>query len=263
VAGAVRLKDAESVSEKVNLRELLLAKQEILRSHLAASSAHWHPGAKGDVGEVNWEAALDGRHGREGFLPGRYAVSSAFVIDADGNRSDQIDLVIHDAHFCPLLFEDAGHRYIPTESVYGVFEIKPKLTRDHVLYAAEKVASVRRLRRTSVTIVHAGGTFKPREPFEILGGILTTRSGWTLPFGDAFEKALKDVEPGGRLQIGAAAEHGAFEVHYTDAGEASVTISEPDGALMFFLTRLYTRLQQLGTVGAVDLSAYAQPLQSD
>jgi hypothetical protein len=33
--------------------------------------------------------------------------------------------------------------------------------------------------------------------------------------------------------------------------------------LMFFLTRLYTRLQQLGTVGAVDLAAYAQPLQSD
>jgi hypothetical protein len=94
--------------------------------------------AKGDVAEVNWHAALDGRHGREGFLPGRYAVSSAYVIDAEGNRSDQIDLVVHDAHFCPLLFKQAGHRYIPAESVYAVFEVKPELNRDYVLYAGEK-----------------------------------------------------------------------------------------------------------------------------
>lgn len=130
------------MTDKVDLRTLLLAKQEILSSHLAASSAHWHPGAKGDVAEVNWQAALDGRHGRDGFLPGRYAVSSAYVIDSDGNRSEQIDLVIHDAHFCPLLFEQAGHRYIPAESVYAVFEIKPEISRDYVLYAGQKAASV-------------------------------------------------------------------------------------------------------------------------
>jgi hypothetical protein len=249
------------VTEKVNLRDLLLAKQEILRSHLAASSAHWHPDAKGDVGEVNWEAALDGRHGREGFLPGRYAVSSAYVIDADGDRSDQIDLVIHDAHFCPLLFEQAGHRYIPAESVYAVFEVKPELTREYILYAAEKAASVRRLRRTSVPIVHAGGTFSPRQPFQILGGILATRSGWSPPFGEPFQKALHECIPAGRLDIGAIAEHGAFEVLYGEDNMPGVTMSEPEAGLMFFLTRLYTRLQQLGTVGAVDLSAYARPLE--
>jgi uncharacterized protein DUF6602 len=93
------------VTEKVDLRGLLLGKQEILRSQLAASSVHWHPDAKGDVGEVNWHAALDGRHGREGFLPGRYAVSSAYVIDADGNRSDQIDLLVCDRHFSPVLID--------------------------------------------------------------------------------------------------------------------------------------------------------------
>jgi hypothetical protein len=113
-----------------------------------------HPDAKGDVGEVNWHAVLDGRHDRGGFLPGRYAVSSAFVLDADGETSDQIDLVIHDAHFCPLLFEHAGHRYVPSESVYAVVEVKPELNRDYVLYAAKKTASVRAIRRTSVPIIH-------------------------------------------------------------------------------------------------------------
>jgi len=57
------------------------------------------------------------------------------------------------------------------------------------------------------------------------------------------------------------AEGGSFEVLYGDDGEPTVTTSEPEAGLMFFLTRLYTRLQQLGTVGAVDLSAYARPLE--
>ncbi|HEX8205120.1 MAG TPA: DUF6602 domain-containing protein, partial [Solirubrobacteraceae bacterium] len=143
---------------QVDLRSLLMAKQETLLAELATAGVHWHPTAKGDVGEANWIAALDGRHGANGFLPSRYAVSSAFIIDADGNRSDQIDLVVHDAHFCPLFFEKAGHRYVPAESVYAVFEVKPELNRDYVLYAAEKAASVRALRRTSVPIVWMAGT---------------------------------------------------------------------------------------------------------
>ncbi len=247
----------------VDLRGLLLAKQGILQAHLAASSAHWHPDAKGDVGEVNWAAALDGRHDRGGFLPSRYAVSSAFIIDADGNRSDQIDLVIHDAHFCPLLFEQAGHRYIPAESVYAAFEVKPELNRDYVLYAAEKAASVRALRRTSVPIVWIGGTSKPRPPFSIITGILTTRSGWSPMAGDPLINALRDANQAGRLDLGAVAGAGAFEVQYDESGEPHLDASEPDGWLMFFLTRLYTRLQQLGTVTAIDLSAYARPLEAD
>lgn len=249
------------MSATVDLRSLLLAKQEILRSQLAASSVHWHPDAKGDVGEVNWMALLDGRHGRDGFLPSRYAVSSAFVIDADGNRSDQIDLVIHDAHFCPLLFEQAGHRYIPAESVYAVFETKPELNREYLVYASRKAASVRALRRTSVPIVHAGGTFKPREPFEIIAGILTTRGGWSPAFGEPLRKALSEADALGRLDVGAVAEDGAYEASYSDEGKVELATSDADSGLMFFLTHLYTRLQQLGTVTAIDLSAYARELE--
>lgn len=246
---------------RTRLRSLLLAKQEILRSQLAASSVHWHPDAKGDVGEVNWHAALDVRHGRDGFLPSRYAISDAYIIDADGNRSEQIDLVVHDAHFCPLLFEQAGHRYIPAESVYAVFEVKPELNRDHVLYAAEKAASVRRLRRTSVPVVWLGGTSAPRDPFPILAGILTSRAGWSRAFGQPLTTALRDCDPLGRLDLGAVADRGAFEVGY-DGADTSVVASESDAWLMFFLTRLYTRLQQPGTVTAVDLSEYTRPLES-
>ena len=246
----------------MDLREILLHKQNMLVEQLRASGAFSHPDAKGDVGEVSWHAVLDGRHERGGFLPGRYAVSNAFVVDADGQTSEQIDLVIHDAHFCPLLFEHAGQRYVPAESVYAVFEIKPELNRDYVLYAAEKAASVRALRRTSVPIVHAGGTFEPREPFDILGGILARRSGWSPPFGDALISALEDADQSGRLDLGATAEQGAFDVSY-DGQTIELTLSESDAGLIFFLTHLYTRLQKLGTVPAIDLAEYGRRLEAD
>jgi hypothetical protein len=244
----------------VDLRALLLAKQEMLRSELAAASVHWHPDAKGDVGEVNWQAVLDGRHGRNGFLPNRYAVTSAFIIDADGNRSEQIDLVIHDAHFCPLLFEQAGHRYIPAESVYAVFEVKPELNRDYVMYAAKKAASVRALRRTSVAVVDVGKQRPPREPFRILAGLLTARAGWADPLGASLTDALNDCEEAGRIDLGIIADGASFEADYGPAG-VSLDVSEPDGGLMFFLTRLFTRLQRMGTVTAADLNAYSRRLQ--
>lgn len=247
----------------VDLHQLLLHKQTVLAAKLHTADALSHSVAKGDVGELNWRAALDGRHEGRGFLPGRYAVSGAFIIDADGNTSEQIDLVIHDAHFCPLFFEEGDNRYIPAESVYAVFEIKPELNRQHVLYAGKKAASVRRLRRTSVPIVHAGGTFEARKPFTILAGILTASSGWTSPpFGDPLIEALNDTEELGKLDFGATAEHGAFEVSYGEHGP-ELSISETESGLVFFLTHLYTRLQSLGTVTAIDLSEYAKPLQAD
>jgi hypothetical protein len=249
-----------TVTPTVNLHDLLLHKQALLRAELDGASAHWHPDAKGDVGEINWAAALDGRKGN-GFLPGRYAVSNAFIIDADGHRSDQIDVVVHDAHFCPLFFEQAGNRYIPAESVYAVFEVKQDLDRENVLYAAEKAASVRKLRRTSVPIVHAGGVFPERKPFEIVAGILTSRSDWSPAFGDSLIKALGDIAEGGHLDFGAVAEEGAFEVGYGEEG-ISLSVSEPDAGLIFFLSRLYTRLQSLGTVTAIDLAEYARPLEA-
>jgi hypothetical protein len=238
---------------------MLEAKQQMLRTQLAATHVHWHPNAKGDIGESNWHAVLDGRHGRNGFLPSRYAVSHAYIIDSSGACSDEIDLVVHDAHFCPLLFEQDGHRYIPAESVYAVFEVKPELSREYVLYAADKVASVRALVRTSVEIVDVGKRKAPRQAFPILGGILTTRTGWADPFGAAFTRALSDANKLGRLDLGICAEAGAFDVSYTDDDLDLKTTGADDG-LIYFLTRLFSRLQRMGTVTAIDLDRYLAQL---
>src|SRR5216683_2573745 len=93
----------------VNLRHLLLHYEQALLEGLAARKLFTHPTAKGDLGEGAWRELL------ERFLPRRYQVSKAFVLDAHGQTSEQIDVVVHDRHFCPLLFEQDDHRYIPAE----------------------------------------------------------------------------------------------------------------------------------------------------
>ena len=94
------------------------------------------------------------------------------------------------------------------------------------------------------------------------GGVITLASAWTPPFGGPFRDAL-DVHAADadeRLDLGCALRHGAFEVLLDDG---TVEIGEGAGALMFFLTRLFQRLQSIGSPMAIDLREYARSLQAD
>ena len=62
-----------------------------------------------------------------------------------------------------LLPFDSG-LLIPAESVDAVVEVKQVLTRQHVRNAGLKIASVRRLKRTSVPVPFAGGCYPPKKP---------------------------------------------------------------------------------------------------
>ena len=91
------------------------------------------------------------------YLPKRYRVASAHVVDSIGNFSDQIDAVVFDRQYSPFIFTYANQLIVPTESVYAVFEAKQTADANLVKYAQDKVASVRSLHRTSLPIPHAGG----------------------------------------------------------------------------------------------------------
>jgi hypothetical protein len=210
-----------------------------------------HAGVQGAGTETHWHAALAG-------LPARYKVSRVFVVDSRGGQSQQIDLAIIDRHFSPLFWEWGGHCYVPAESVYAVFEIKPKINRDYILYAGEKIASVRQLHRTSVPFAWAMGMMKPRpEPPPILGGFLAGGSGWSPPFGETFRKALGDVVPGGEIDLGCVLNAGSFEVPF-DRNVDDVVAGEADTALVTFMLTLLKRLQGIGSVPAIDYVAYAR-----
>ena len=242
----------------VDLHDILVHHQAKLLAGLESSRAIFENAeAKGDATEFQWREVI------EKFLPTRYQATAAFILDADGEVSDFIDVVIHDHHYCPLLFEEGGQKFVPAESVYAAFEIKQNLHREQVLYASEKGASVRRLRRTSAPFVNSGAPQAARDLFQVLTGVLCLKSDWTPPFGDAFKTALKDgAREHSGIDLGCALRHGAFEISWTDSGEPQLDISTPEASLMFFLLRLFGRLQQLGTVPAIDLAEYGRTLEA-
>ncbi|MCO5315134.1 MAG: hypothetical protein M9938_03065 [Solirubrobacterales bacterium] len=250
----------------IDIQQLMASKQALLAAELGLRDGLGHPVARGDVNEKGWERAL------ERFLPGRYQVSrGAFVIDAAGGESLEVDLVIHDNYFHPELFEAADRCLIPAESVYAIFEVKPELSAEYVAYAIERARSVRALHRTNLPIVDARGKIgTPREPLRILAGILTVGSSWNPPFGQALENALGEADSNGELDFGCGLQHGAFEVTYPRGDDDQLMIdqlkihqSDAASGLIFFLSRLFTRLQESGSVPAIDLREYSQKLEGN
>lgn len=211
-----------------------------------ASQSISHGGVMGSVNEDHWTELF------RKYLPNRYDVATGIVIDSKGNRSEQIDLVIFDRHFTPTLLDQKNHRYIPAEAVYGVFECKPTINKDYLEYAEEKAASVRGMHRTSVAIAHAGGTYQPKPHFRILAGILAPTSSWADGLGEALERNLS-INPDTMLDCGVALDCGCF-----DRYEGGLSIANEQGALMYFLFGLLARLQSLGTVPAIDWTAYSR-----
>lgn len=84
---------------RIDLHRILTHHQTSLLAELDASRAIFENAeAKGDATEFQWLEVIDG------FLPQRYQCSAAFVLDCHGDVSEFIDVVVHDRHYCPLLF---------------------------------------------------------------------------------------------------------------------------------------------------------------
>ena len=196
--------------QKPSLKTIFIGLQEQMRSRLSTNSGVLHHApTKGDASELNWIAWLTE------YLPKRYQVDKAFVIDSADNISDQLDLVIYDRQYSPFVFNQDGAKYIPAESVYAVFEVKQELNKVNLEYAGQKIKSVRQLIRTSAPIVHAGGHIQqPKAPFRILGGILTLSSGWVEPFAQPFSDCLTNYDEPSQVDLGCVLDKSSFAVTY-------------------------------------------------
>jgi hypothetical protein len=136
-----------------------------------------HPGTKGDASENVWLQLF------QTYLPERYQAANAHVVDSLGAFSQQIDVVLFDRQYSPFIFRHEGQIIVPAESVYAVFEAKQAINAKEIDYAQKKVASVRKLHRTSLPIPHVGGTYPPKPLLSIIGGLLTFQSEWNPPLG--------------------------------------------------------------------------------
>lgn len=232
------------------LQQAFARQQDVLRAQLKlAEFSITHDGKRGDVAEQHFITVL------RQFLPSRYQVDSAIILDHAGDTSDQIDIVIYDRQYTPTLLDQRHHKYIPAEAVYAVFEVKPTLNKGYLEYAGRKIASVRRLKRTSAAITDIRGINAPNAHKPILGGIITADIEWADGFGESFlgNHAELSLECG--LQCGLAVEGGCFDVF---AAGGTFTFGPTENGLIFFLFRLLNQLRVMGTVPAIDGNAYAE-----
>jgi hypothetical protein len=208
----------------------------------------------GDRGEVNEQYFIETFRK---YLPNRYTVEKASVVDSDGQISDSIDVVVFDRQYTPTLLDSDAHRYVPAEAVYAIFECKPKIDKGYLEYAGDKAASVRRLKQTSVGIPHAGGIYPPKPPLNIIAGILGVEAGWVNGLDGAFETCLSSLTGDKELNCGLAVSGNAFD---TFSSDGEIKYCNTENALIFFLFRFLNQLQALGTVPAIDWNAYANQL---
>ena len=233
-----------------------------------------HPGSKGDSLEMTWIEWL------RKYLPNRYCVDKAIIIDHLGNISHQIDLVIYDQQFTPFVLTQNGIHYVPAEGVYAVFEVKPDLNGNvgglsYIEYAGKKIASVRSLKRTSTNIMDRGETKSPRPLTKILGGILS--SGNTMVKRETLEEKIRATTGLGSIDLGCAVDFGTFIVDHDGDEDPKITdlngritqyyerrtikcfkYSSKEKSLITFFFQLTRYLQQsIGTVAAIDLNAYS------
>lgn len=269
------------MSNEINLKDLFKGLQSQMVTQMKTNrESIKHAPSKGDSFEDIWIVWL------RKYLPSRYCVDKAIVIDSNGQTSDQIDLVIYDQTYTPFVFNQNGIIYIPAEGVYAVFEVKPELSKKYVLYAGDKVESVRKLFRTTSSIIDRGQVRAARSLTKILGGILTLESKIT---DNTIEKHVKSLKGLKSIEMGCATNFKSFYVDfikddsilsrrvnsneehnklllefYENRKFDSIEFSYKYNSLVTFFLQLSRYLQQsIGTVAAIDLGAYAEAINFD
>ncbi len=265
---------------KVDLKHMFTGLQSQMTSQLNTNREFiTHPGSKGDALENAWIEWL------QKYLPNRYSVDKAIIIDHEGNTSHQIDVVIYDNWFTPFIFSQNGFHYIPAESVYAVFEVKPDIQgnvdkQSYIEYASEKIESVRVLKRTSTSMINSGNKIKPRGLTKIIGGILTSTNSFTHSNNDTIEEHIKSQKEFKGIDIGCIADYGSFYVdyngeenfdtkdfdkrlkdYYDNRSVNKIIFSNSENSLVSFFLQLTRYLQQaIGTIPAIDLNAYSKAI---
>jgi hypothetical protein len=248
---------------KINMRQLFLGLQKSMIESLKTIRENIdHEPTKGDGAENIWINFL------KDYLPERYSVAKAKIVDYQGNTSDQIDVVIYDRQYTPFVLNNSGIKYIPAESVYAVFEAKQDVNKDRLDYTGKKIQSVRKLIRTTAPVIDKGEEKPAPQLFRIIGGFLCLDNCWktSISTNRNFATQIKKSDENHFIDIGCVLNDKSFKtgIDLTDLLKPKVTITfSADGeTLIYFFLKLVAELQKLGTVRPIDLNKYIDQLKS-
>jgi len=156
--------------ERGVLNALFQALTREVLEELRLSKAITHPGESGRARETILRRFI------EKLLPSSFGVDTGFVIDAHGDISRQIDLVIFRRDYAPV-FDVGGVKHFLVESVAAVIENKAMIgTRKRLREAMTNVTSVKQLDRTNEgtnQVVSGTQALRPVDPDRFFDQVLT------------------------------------------------------------------------------------------
>jgi len=131
----------------VRLLQALRNEAAKIEADLKNSSLFSHMGDRGNHRESIIQAFL------RPFLPQCYGLSSGEVFSSDGEQSAQMDIVVYDDMFSPVLFKSGPHQLFPAEAVYGAIEVKSDLSSAELDRACQNSRKLKVLKRTATDML--------------------------------------------------------------------------------------------------------------
>lgn len=136
------------MTDNAALPGILAAVARKVRAEFDENSFIEHRGSKGSVREDSLVQIL------RKYLPDHVKVAgSSEIIAANGERSGQCDIVIHDPK-APPLFGSTGYQILPAECVYAVIEVKSILTWRELEKSCQNIARIKRMPKTAYYLEH-------------------------------------------------------------------------------------------------------------
>lgn len=105
-------------------------------------------------------------------LPRRFGVLKGEVVTRDGMHSHSADIVVYDALQTPVLYAEST-AVIPVEGVYGIIEVKSRLSKAEFVDGARKVEAFKRLAPRDLSVISTRDyttVHRPSRPFGIVLG---------------------------------------------------------------------------------------------
>ncbi|WML52227.1 hypothetical protein RCG17_23005 [Neobacillus sp. PS3-12] len=150
----------------MNVKLLYRLASKKLISDFNISSQLKHQGSTG----VYREDAIK-RFLLEGRLPEKYGVGSGEIIGPNSDTSRQSDLVIYDKLNCPVLLFEESVQIFPSDAVYGIIEVKSRLSKQKLIEGLENIAAFKSLVPIEQAVQHNAFiqmTYSKPRPFGII-----------------------------------------------------------------------------------------------
>ena len=80
-----------------------------------------------------------------GRLPQKYGIGSGEIVGSTSEISRESDLIIYDKLNCPILLFSDSVQVVPSEGVYGIIEVKSRLSKGKLIEGLENIAAFKKI----------------------------------------------------------------------------------------------------------------------